>query len=63
MNEVVMEQARFKVVFEKLTEATAGEAASLEPTALVCAELDEISELRRLAVELSEPEPQSYTLT
>ncbi len=60
-----MEQTRFKVVFEKLAEATssAGETASLEPMSLVYEELDEISELRRLAVELSEPEPQSYTLT
>ena len=59
-----MEQTRFKVVFEKVAEATsAGEPAVLEPMSLVYAELDEISELRRLAVELSEPEPQSYTLT
>ena len=59
-----MEQARFKVVFEKLAEATANvEPAGLEPTSLVFEELDEISELRRLALELAEPEPQSYTLT
>lgn len=59
-----MEQARFRVVFEKLAEATAsGEPAALAPASLVFEELDEISELRRLAIELSEPEPQSYTLT
>jgi len=59
-----MEQTRFKVVFEKLAEVAAGgDPVGHEPTSLVYEELDEISELRRLAVELSEPEPQSYTLT
>jgi len=57
-----MEQTRFKVVFERLAGATAGEGASSEAMAFVY-ELDGISELRRLVVELSEPEPQSYTLT
>ena len=59
-----MEPSRFKVVFEKVAEAVAsGEPSTTESTTLVYAELDAISELRRLAVELSEPEPQSYTLT
>ncbi len=59
-----MESSRFSVVFEKVAEAVGSEASpSPESTTLVYAELDEISELRRLAVELSEPEPQSYTLT
>jgi hypothetical protein len=58
-----MEPTRFKVVFERLAGATASEGASSEPMAFVHEELDEIAELRRLALELSEPEPQSYTLT
>lgn len=59
-----METIRFKIVFEKLAEAAAsGEPAVPEWTSLVSEELDEISELRRLALEIAEPEPQSYTLT
>ena len=59
-----MEPSRFKVVFAKVAEAIgSGEPERAEQPGLVSAELDEISELRRLALELSEPEPQSYTLT
>jgi hypothetical protein len=45
-----MEQGRFKIVFEKLAEATAcGEPAALGLASFVFEEMDEISELRRLA--------------
>lgn len=59
-----MEESRFKIVFEKLAEvATSSDLPGAEGAVLVRTELDEISELRRLSVELAEPEPQSYTLT
>jgi hypothetical protein len=59
-----MGDSRFKVVFEKVAEAAApGDPSGAEAAPLIPAELDEISELRRLSVELAEPEPQLYTLT
>ena len=57
-----MEPSRFKIVFEKLAELTpANEAVGEEGVTFVREELDEIAELRRLALEISEPEPGSYT--
>jgi len=59
-----MEPSRFKVVFEKVAEALSSDAPlGADSTTIAYAELDEISELRRLAEELSEPESQQYTLT
>lgn len=59
-----MDASRFKVVFEKLSEiAPPAEAAPAEQVWLVREELDEIAELRRLALEIAEPEPRSYTVT
>ncbi len=50
----------FEIVFKKLGEA----ASSNEPSvALVFPELDEVDELRRLSMEMSEPEPTYHTST
>jgi hypothetical protein len=61
-----MDQTRFKIVFKKLSQA-AGEDGWLEEclseAAAMRAEIEEISELRRLVVETTEPEPKSYTTT
>jgi hypothetical protein len=60
-----MEETRFRIVFEKLSEAVASEAAAGDQQPVVeqlsSAEYDEIDELRRLSLELSEPEPVVYT--
>lgn len=59
-----MDNSRFKVVFEKLAESPeASRGISVERVTFVREELDEIRELRRLSLELGEPEPQSYTIT
>ncbi len=57
-------ESRFKVVFDKLSEVTPAEdPQSTRVDWLASGELDEIAELRRLAVALAEPEPQSYTVS
>lgn len=57
-------ESRFKIIFVKLAEALAQqpkpEAKQPEATP---EELDEIDELRRLAMEITAPEPTSYTTT
>jgi hypothetical protein len=59
-----MSACRFKVVFEKLAEASEQDPQiTVERVSFVREELDEIAELRRLSLELTEPEPQSYTVT
>jgi hypothetical protein len=61
-----MDQARFKIVFEKLSEEppqkTAGEP-TLKTVESMRVELEEIAELRRIVLEITEPEPVSYTTT
>lgn len=61
-----MDQARFKIVFEKLSEEPA-QKASEEPTLKTVenmrVELEEIAELRRIILEITEPESASYTTT
>lgn len=63
---------RFKLVFEKLR-AVLQEEAEREPTKakveirrapeVTHEELDEIDNLRRIVVEVTEPEPMSFTTT
>jgi hypothetical protein len=51
----------FSIVFEKLQEASAGDegfTVQTNPT-----ELDEIAELRKIVLEITELEPMSYTTT
>ncbi|MGE5569703.1 MAG: hypothetical protein ACM3S5_11765 [Rhodospirillales bacterium] len=52
---------RYDIVFQKLAEACA-EEFELQGVAAV-QELGEIDELRRLALEIQEPPPASYTTT
>jgi hypothetical protein len=59
-----MSASRFKVVFEKLAGASEqDQRIAVERVSFVREEFDEIAELRRLSLELAEPEPQSYTVT
>lgn len=60
----------FTVVFEKLDElqknSSPAEQRHVEPLVISpdnLREMDEISELRRLVAEITEPEPTSYTMT
>lgn len=51
----------FSIIFEKLQEASVsdeGFTIQTNPT-----ELDEIAELRKIVLEIIEPEPMSYTTT
>jgi hypothetical protein len=55
----------FTIVFQKATEAQV-EMSLNEPSLQLdtsAAELDEIAELRRIVLEISDPEPMSYTTT
>lgn len=67
-----MEPRRFSILFERLAEATEDTApASVEAqrvghvsgVEIQQSELDEIAELRRIVLEITEPEPASYTTT
>ena len=53
----------YTIVFKKLEEALTASPDLARPTELDPNELDEINELRRLALEISNPEPTSYTST
>lgn len=60
-----MEKGRFSIIFEKLTQVMKEEASSQSPFEIesMRVELEEIAELRRLGLEISEPEPTSFTTT
>jgi hypothetical protein len=65
------ENPRFKLVFAKLREAVEGEEVREETVEIrvhrtpeiTREELDEIEELRRVVLDVTEPEPLSYTTT
>jgi hypothetical protein len=62
------ENSRFNLVFAKLREAlreSPGESGKVTVRRLEASpeELDEIENLRRIVLEVSEPEPMSYTTT
>lgn len=56
---------RFKLIFIKLQEALDEDpnAAKPAPEHLSADELDDLDEVRRAVVEVTDPEPQSYTTT
>ena len=58
-------ELRYRLIFEKLAEATEGErvGSDLPNVQITYLELDEIRELCRLSTLVSEPEPSSYTTT
>jgi hypothetical protein len=59
-----MSTTRFDVVFEKLAESSeVAPTATIGSLQILQSEYDEIDELRRLALALSQPEPQTYTIT
>jgi hypothetical protein len=59
-----MNATRFDVVFAKLAETSRDAPhATIESVQILQSEYDEIDELRRLALEMSQPEPQTYTIT
>jgi hypothetical protein len=60
-----MGKGTYKIVFEKLEELKAkAENAECAPySEPLRVEIDEIAELRRLVLEVTDPEPTSYTTT
>ena len=59
-----MAENRFSILFRKLSEADADASKLTESMSEAnSAELQEIAELRRLVLEITEPEPNSYTTT
>lgn len=58
-----MAESQYRVVFKKLSEASADDTALVIICQTMASELDEMSELRRVALEVREPEPVSYTTT
>ena len=63
-----MTQTRYSIIFKKLAEVKDIDSLGskglgpFDPK-LTESELDEISEIRRLALAISDPEPNSYTTT
>ena len=59
-----MEEDRFDIIFKKLKEVVDEDAQSIADFSReVEAESEEISELRKLTVALTEPPPQTYTIS
>jgi hypothetical protein len=56
-----MTATRFDIVFQKL--ADAGQDAPHDVVESLRSEYDEIDELRRLALEMTQPEPRTDTIT
>ena len=53
----------FTIVYQKLSEALApvGDALPIPRAEASASEIDEIDQLRRIVLEVTEPEPMSYT--
>ena len=59
-------QNQFDIIFVKLDEALSADRKSagvLSEAQTLETELEEIAELRRIVLEITEPEPSSYTST
>lgn len=52
---------RFKVIFDKLNEAVIQTETMTATIRIERSETDELDELRRLAAEFAQPEPQTFT--
>ena len=63
--ETYMNRNSFTLIFEKVASASVESTPeqSLLPSEATPTEIDEIAELRRLVLEITEPEPMSYTTT
>jgi len=60
-----MATLHFEIVFEKLAEATSadGDGATSEDYRGILNEVDEVAELKRLALDMADPAEQLYTTT
>ncbi len=61
-----MDPNRFRILFDKLEESRSShdrEDVEGRKTEATAAEIDEIAELRRVVLEVTEPEPLSFTTT
>ena len=56
-----MENDRFKVVFDRLNETVIRTDTMTATIRIERSENDELEELRRLAAEFAQPEPQTFT--
>jgi len=56
------QEKTFTIVFQKLPEATGAQAGEEQSSEAMIAEMDEIDELRRFVLEVTEPAPMSYTI-
>lgn len=56
-----MENDRFKVVFDRLNETVIRTDTMTATIRIERSETDELEELRRLAAEFAQPEPQTFT--
>lgn len=56
-----MENDRFKVVFDSLNETVIRTDTMTATIRIERSETDELEELRRLAAEFAQPEPQTFT--
>ena len=56
-----MEGDRFKVVFDRLNETVIRTDTMTATIRIERSETDELEELRRLAAEFAQPEPQTFT--
>jgi hypothetical protein len=53
----------FTIIFQKLEVPAHAHEEPVAPAEASRAEIDEIAELRRLVLEITDPEPTSYTTT
>jgi hypothetical protein len=60
-----MAQDTFTIIFQKLAESVSDDSGNYISVGFEAsmAEIDEIAELRRVVLEITDPEPMSYTST
>ncbi|MEO8501330.1 MAG: hypothetical protein ABI565_10485 [Vicinamibacteria bacterium] len=58
---IAMENGRFQVIFDKLSAAVIRTETMTATIRIERSDADELDELRRLAAESAQPEPQTYT--
>jgi len=63
MEEAVMSILHYEIVFEKLAQAASEEAGEGQDYRAILREVDEVAELKRLILDMTEPSEQSDTTT
>jgi hypothetical protein len=63
MEEAVMSILRYEIVFEKLAQAAGGETGEGQDYRAILREVDEVAELKRVILDMTEPFEQSDTTT